>query len=360
MSGISLQILRQTRDQSNFRYFNEWVLDFFKREALRETGLINEYSYPEKFGPAMRQEVSYWNPNRSKHAEVYWLENFVFNQDTSMRNKILNAMAVKFVGMPTLTLVASDSTDYSKIIDFDEYKLKGDYYHWINNNLDTNKNKLKVWGATQLQTSLQTAARSVCREEDNDPNGKFKLSHMIRWMGHLDDLGMSEVVQNSNNKLGDVCDWFSTHRGIGPYFSYHPPCNFSRCDDLPNIDEDDDYCLVGPGAKRGLEFVFPQVKFKNNFIMEAYILAVRDHQHEFFEMNDSEAQFYKDNLERGGNLTTFGTEITFCQFNCFLGIQNNPKAQTKRMLPLTFDSFVDIANDLNKKLEPSPLESFMN
>ena len=100
--------MRQTRDQSNFRYFNEWVLDFFKREALRETGLINEYSYPEKFGPAMRQEVSYWNPNRSKHAEVYWLENFVFNQDTSMRNKILNAMAVKFVGMPTLTLVASD------------------------------------------------------------------------------------------------------------------------------------------------------------------------------------------------------------------------------------------------------------
>ena len=89
----------------------------------------------------MRQEVSYWNPNRSKHAEVYWLENFVFNQDTSMRNKILNAMAVKFVGMPTLTLVASDSTDYSKIIDFDEYKLKGDYYHTINNNLDTNKNK---------------------------------------------------------------------------------------------------------------------------------------------------------------------------------------------------------------------------
>ena len=308
----------------------------------------------------MRQEVSYWNPNRSKHAEVYWLENHVFNQDISMRNKILNAMAVKFVGMPTLTLVATNSTDYSNIIDFDVYKQKGDYYSLINNNLDLNKNKLKIWGSTQLQTSLQTSARNFCREEDNDPNERFALSHMIRWMAHLDDLGMSEVVQNPKNKLSDVCDWFSTHRGIGPYFSYHPPCNFSRCDDLPNIDEDDDYCLVGPGAKRGLEFVFPQVKFKNNFIMEAYILAVRDHQHEFFEMTDSEASFYKNNLERGGNLTTFGTEITFCQFNCFLGIKDNAKAQTKRMLPLTFDSFVDIAEDLKKRLEPSPLESFMN
>jgi hypothetical protein len=29
------------------------------------------------------------------------------------------------------------------------------------------------------------------------------------------------------------------------------------------------------------------------------------------------------------------------------------------MLPLTFDSFVDIAENLKKKLEPSPLESFM-
>lgn len=359
MTSISLETLRQTRDPNNFRYFNKWVLEFFRREALRESGRLDEYQYSEEFGPAMRQEVSYWNPNRSKHAEVYWLENFVFNQDISMRNKILNAMAVKFVGMPTLTLVAADSTNYADVIDFDTYKQKGDYYHWINNNLDTNKHKMKVWGATQLQTSLQTAARNFCREEDNDPDQKFRLSHMIRWMAHLDDLGMSKVVQDPNNKLGDVCNWFATHRGIGPYFSYHPPCNFSRCDDLPNIDEDDNYCLVGPGAKRGLEFVFPQVKFKNNEIMEAYILAVRDHQHEFFEMNDSEAAFYKENLERGGNLTTFGTEITFCQFNCFLGIMDNDKAQTKRMLPLTFDAFVDIAEDLKKRIAPSPLEAFM-
>jgi hypothetical protein len=52
--------------------------------------------------------------------------------------------------------------------------------------------------------------------------------------------------------------------------------------------------------------------------MEAYIIAVRDHQHEFFEMDNTSAMFYKENLERNGNLTTFGTEITFCQFNCFL------------------------------------------
>ena len=135
-------------------------MSFFVREALRESGRLDEYQYSEEFGPAMRQEVSYWNPNRSKHAEVYWLENFVFNQDISMRNKILNAMAVKFVGMPTLTLVAADSTSYADVIDFDTYKQKGNYYSWINNNLDTNKNKMKVWGATQLQTSLQTAARN--------------------------------------------------------------------------------------------------------------------------------------------------------------------------------------------------------
>ncbi len=357
MSGITLETLRKTRSPSNFNYFNKWVIEFFRREVLRESNRLDEYQYSKDFGTAMRQEVSYWNPNRSKHAEVYWLENFVFNQATSMRNKILNAMVVKFIGMPTLTLLASNSTDYNKIIDFDEYKLKGDYYRWINNNLDTNPHKIKVWGVTQLQTSLQTAARNYCREEDNDPNEKFVTSHMIRWITHLDNLGMSQVVQNPNNKLGDVCNWFLTHRGIGPYFAYHPPCNFSRCEDLPNIDEDDDYCLVGPGAKRGLEYVFPEVKF-NPHLMEAYILGIRDYQYDFFEMDKTEKKFYMENLERGGYLTTFGVEITFCQFSVFLDIQHNEKAQSKRMIPLTFDSFVDIAEDLKEKMNPTTLEKF--
>ena len=357
---VGLKELRANRNEENFQFFNSWVKDFFKREHLRESGRIDEYEHPELFGPAMRQEVSYWNPNRSKHAEVYWLENFVFGQDISMRNKILNAMAVKFVGMPTLTLVASDSTDYGKVIDFDEYKNKGEYYTLINHNLDTNKHKLKVWGATQLQTSLQTAARNFCRDEDNDQEQPFKLSNMIRWMAHLDDLGMSDVVQNPNNKLGDVCDWFRSHRGIGPYFAYHPPCNFSRSAELAHIDEDDDYCLVGPGAKRGMEFVFPDVKFSNEKIMEEYVLAVRTHQHEFFEFNsDQEHEFYRNNLERGGNLTTFGAEIVFCQFNCYQSIKDNDKAQTKRMLPLTFESFEKIAIDLDAKINAPNLNQFV-
>ena len=351
--------LKSMADPEAFKYFNKWVLDFFKRETLRETGRIEEYEIDPEFGSAMRQEVSYWNPNRSKHAEVFWLENYVFGQDTSMRNKILNAMAVKFVGMPTLTLVASDTADYSKVIDFDEYRLKGDYYRTVNKNLDDNIRKLKVWGATQLQTSLQTAARNFVREEEDDPTVQFKLSHMIRWMDHLDKLGMSDVVQDPKNSLGDVCEWLKTHRGIGPYFSYHPPCNFSRCEDLPNIDEDDDYCLVGPGAARGMAFVFPNVKLKNNDIMEKIVMSVRSNQYDFFEFPDDTARkFYAENLERNGHMTTFGAEITFCQFNCFLGIKDTPKLQEKRILPLTFDAFDKIALDLESRLSCTTVDSF--
>ena len=357
MKPFSLEKLIQNRDENNFNYFNKWVLEFFRREVLRETNRLDEYKYSDEFGSAMRAEVSYWNPNRSKHAEVYWLENFVFNKDISMRNKILNAISVKFIGMPTLTLLATNSTDYNDVIDFDKYKLRGDYFKWINNNLDRNERKIKIWGTTQLQTSLQTAARNFCREEDSNPDGKFQLSNMIRWISYLDDIGLSEVVINKDNKLGNVCDWFIQHRGIGPYFAYHPPCNFSRCQDLPNIDENDDYCLVGPGAKRGLEFVFPNIKFGNNAIMEAYILGIRNNQKEFFQMSDDDSWFYNENLENDGNLTTFGTEITFCQFNCFLSIKDNIKAQSKRMLPLTFDSFIDIANNLKSK-QTNSLENF--
>ena len=356
---ISIDELRRNRDPERFEFFNSWVMEFFKREHLRETGRIDEYVHDEKFGPAMRQQVSFWNPNRSKHAEVYWLENFVFGQDISMRNKILNAMAVKFVGMPTLTLVASDSADYSKVIDFDEYEKKGDYFKWVNNNLDTNQHGLKVWGATQLQTSLQTAARNYCREQDNDPDQPFKLSNMIRWMAYLDTLGMSEVVQNRDNGLREVCEWFRSHRGIGPYFAYHPPCNFSRSSELPHIDEDEDYCLVGPGAKRGLEYVFPDVKFGNEKIMEDYIVSIKHNQFEFFEFKDEDTlNHYKSNLEYGGRLTTFGTEITMCQFNCYHSIRDNDKAQTKRMLPLTFAAFEKIQEDLYNKINTPSLNDF--
>lgn len=356
---FTIDELNALADPDRHDYFNTWVLDFFRREVLRETGRLSEYEINPLFGQAMRPEVSYWNPNRSKHAEVFWLENYVFGQETSIRNKILNAMSVKFVGMPTLTLVASDSTDFSKIIDFDEYTLKGDYYHTVNRNLDTNKHKVKVWGATQLQTSLQTAARNFVRDEEGDQNIQFRLSHMIRWIDHLDKLGMSEVVQNTDSKLGDVCDWLRTHRGIGPYFSYHPPCNFSRSNQLSHIDEDDDYCLVGPGALRGMQFVFPDVKFKNNDIMEKIVLSVRTHQDDFFKFHHEEDyKFYKENLERGGKLTTFGTEITFCQFACFQAIKDLPKSQEKRILPLTFDAFYDIAKNLEKKMNPPSLECF--
>ena len=340
---LSLSQLRDLADKDNFNYFNTWVLDFFKRECLRETDRIDEYVENPLFGPAMRQEVSYWNPNRSKHAEVFWLENFVFNKETSLRNKILNAMVVKFVGMPTLTLVATNSLDYSQIIDFDLYGTDEVYFNFINENLNQNVMKLAVWGKTQLQTSLQTAARNYCREKYKNPERKFHLSDMIEWIVLLDSLGLSSVVMDKKNKLSDVCEWLITHRGIGPYFGYHPPCNFSRSVDLKHIDEDDNYCLVGPGAKRGMEFVFPDVKLNNNNAMENIILSIRDYQHEFFEFDDSESfEFYQNNLERDGHLTTFGTEITFCQFACFEAIKDNEKAQIKRILPLTFDSFYDI------------------
>lgn len=355
---ISLQELKANRDPERFAYFNKWVKEFFKREVLREANRLSEYSPSTEFGEAMRPEVSYWNPNRSKHAEVFWLENYVFSKDTSLRNKILNAIAVKFVGMPTLTLVASNTSDYNNIIDFDEYSKHAEYYKRINENLDNNKYKLKVWGRTQLQTSLQTAARNFCRIEDDNPSGLFKLSNMIRWVEHLDNLGLSETVKNKDNTLKDVCEWLIQHRGIGPYFGYHPPCNFSRCDDLPNIDEDQDFCLVGPGAKCGMEYVFPNIKF-NEKLMQDYIVTIKNNQYEFFEFNNpEEKKYFSDNLENDGFLTTFGTEITFCQFNCFLCIKDNPKAQEKRMLPLTFDAFVEIAKEVDEKMNRFTLNDF--
>ena len=116
---MTLNELRKTRNEENFKYFNKWVLEFFKRETLRDNDHLDKYT--STFGDAMRPAVSYWNPNRSKHAEVYWLENYVFKSEVSLTNRVCNAMAVKFVGRPTLTLRACDTNDFNEIFDFEKY-----------------------------------------------------------------------------------------------------------------------------------------------------------------------------------------------------------------------------------------------
>lgn len=344
---MEISKIKNLMNNENFNFFNAWVKDFFKREYLRENNQLNQYVLNPLLGNAMRPEVSFWNPNRSKHAEVYWLENFVFIDNVSPKNRVLNAIAVKFVGMPTLTLVANRTNDYSKLIDFELYKNNSDYFNWINNNLDENFFRLKVWGSTQLQTSLQTAARNYCRIIDGDENKQFKLSMMIRWISYLDDLGLTNIVTDENSSLQQVCEWLLKHKGIGAYFGYHPPCNFSRDHTLPHISEDDDYCLVGPGAKAGLQYVFPTINFNKNSIMEEFIVSIKHNQYEFFEFNNEEEFYYFQNNLENNKLTTFGTEITFCQFYCYLSIMNSEKAQQKRMLPLTFNSFIDIANKID-------------
>ena len=34
---MNISDLRSSRNEDNFRYFNQWVIDFFTREALRDT-----------------------------------------------------------------------------------------------------------------------------------------------------------------------------------------------------------------------------------------------------------------------------------------------------------------------------------
>ena len=57
---MNLSELISNRNEENFQFFNKWVLDFFRREALRDSGRLEEYSINSQFGSAMREEVSYW------------------------------------------------------------------------------------------------------------------------------------------------------------------------------------------------------------------------------------------------------------------------------------------------------------
>ena len=41
---MNLSELKKNADPSRFAFFNKWVLEFFRREALRDSNKLSEYS----------------------------------------------------------------------------------------------------------------------------------------------------------------------------------------------------------------------------------------------------------------------------------------------------------------------------
>jgi hypothetical protein len=308
-----------------------------KREVLIQEGKKDSYKEPH---PALQIDVMYWHPNRTRHDEVDWLMKYVFHPDVTFTNKILNSFAVKFYGPSQAVLNAIGREEYStrNLIDFDRLPEDKDYMREIDANLIAAKEAGKQqWGTTELRTSLQTAAKHHA--------GHSRTSNMIEWIASFKTDGLIKFYEGGPS-MEQAFNKITSYRGIGNYYGYHSNSNLARCFDIA-MNENEDFVVAGPGASATLDRLWPDHK-KHKVSYQDMLLYMRDHQDQIFEHDKIDHKALTQTLKPGQNvdfLTSFGCEITSCQFNVFTRFVENPDLIERRKLEV---------NKEKKKVKEAP------
>lgn len=326
--------------------------------------------------------VPYFHPNRSFHDEIIWLNSKLYYKDgVSFGDKLVNSAVVKFYGPSrTLDIITghADDLDYLEktdhpFINFDELANNPDYEYTVMRNIELAfGRKQQIWGTTELRTSLQTNSRNyarlvstvIDRKGVKDEHGrvvqeplkntegrKMRPSDMIAWIKYLsfDHERDGKPVQGWINfysgkpTMEQSFDFLTEVRGIGNYYGYHFSSNLARMPGVGaqslieaewkdefkkikkkdkglthgNLDENADYVMAGPGAGKTLTRLFPALPINSQSMM-SMILAIRDHQEEFFGIKGNpDAERHLREATELGRFTTFGAEIACCQFDVF-------------------------------------------
>lgn len=296
--------------------------------------------------------VPYFHPNRSFHDEIIWLnENLFYNPKATFEDKLINAAIVKFYG-PSKTLEFITDGTGEKFVIYDKMINDCAYLKKICVNLENAaKRKEKIYGTTELRTSLQTSARNHARKVGTPIDSIEKISASLRsvrtcrtsdilfWFTELGPKFVSFYKTRPNMK--ESFEFLSSFRGIGNYYGYHFSSNLARMPDVGNlifegnpgnIDEDDDYVVPGVGAMDTINYFYSHLGHSiNTKVGQRVINAIRRDQVNFFDLKNSDnSLFYMKEVSELGYFTNFGCEISCCQFAVYRRLKENKKLALKR------------------------------
>jgi hypothetical protein len=298
------------------------------------------------------KSVPYFHPNRSFHDEIIWLNNNVFyNPDCTFEDKLINAAIVKFYGPSnTISLITKD-TD-SPFIKYNSLVNDYNYVQKCMVNLENaRKQNTKIYGTTELRTSLQTESRNYCREI-NTPYDDFiksnfnnqrkgRASDIVYWFTYLGPKFVE--FYKSKPSMEQSFDFLTSIRGIGNYYGYHFSTNLARMPEIGtelllknstnkfgNLDEDDDFVAPGVGAMSTINWFYKDLGVSVSTKVGAKVIqAIRDNQNEFFNFKGESLNVLNEITEIG-RFTTFGVEISCCQFSVYLRLKNNKNMALRR------------------------------
>ena len=334
---------------SDFRTFIKELNERERWVRFDKAGSFNEYKVKGKHGWGFSIDgnaVPYFHPNRSFHDEIIWLNERLFYDPTAtLADKVINAGIVKFYG-PSRTLeIITENTPWG-YVKADEFFSNEDYQLQLCSNMENSKEK--IYGTTELRTSLQTAARNYGRAHGSSYDvvmpetlesrlvRKIRRSDILNWFRYIGPMFV-EYYQTKPTMRGSF-DHLTSHRGIGNYYGYHFSSNLARMPEvgtlvregskIGNLSEDDPFVIAGVGAASSLEYLFGKGNAKRN---QSLIQEIRHNQDEWFDFKSSDGSAQNAKLVTElGFFTHFGIEISLCQWGVYRRIRENRKMAANR------------------------------
>jgi hypothetical protein len=380
----------KNRFENFIKEFNrrEWSVRIDKSESFQtfKINYLPEFGYG--FNDIYNRPVPYFHPNRSFHDEIIWLnKNLFYDKTVNFEDRLINSAIVKFYGPSEALRIASKGTGIEHI-SVDRYKNDKDYRYKVLTNLEDGvANGGKIWGTTELRTSLQKAATYYCRENPTliDEFGSIhahvpiysdksqrmmRPSDMIHWI--IDGLSDSWIeFYKQKPTMKESFDFLTSEYGIGDYYGYHFSSNLARMPEVGdktiieaefkkefdalgvkhgNLNENDDFVIAGPGSSATFAMLWPDVQPMQSAKLHA-IKHIRDNQFDWFNINpgSNDEKYLKESSEIG-RFTTFGIEISMCQFNVFTRCKDSKKSSVARAnAPISIDDDVNSCDIGGKK-----------
>lgn len=344
MDLIDMDVLK------DIKFFFNQVND----KALYAMGIKD--SYDDHGIPALHESVEYFHPQITLDDRMRYIAENIVLADIGQDNVICNTIISHFYGGRGIHQVATREEDPKKAhVDFVRMLSDEDYKNKIIQNLeDAREFGIPIYGTTELRTSLFGSANAYVAKKDN----KEKDAHsgnIMQWVASFIENGLTKKMSNSQS-LNEIFNHIISLPGVGSYYGYHCGTSNSVNPNI-NINHDEDFCVPGPGARKTLDLLFPNVSVKD-FDYGERVVWFRKNQVQLignFPLHPSThnivvngQKIFKDDQNE---LKTYGCEVGLCQYGVYHRLKNEPKLAGRRKVAriddAVFEKFIR-----NEKIVP--------
>ena len=334
----------------------EYFVNKVNERTLYQRGILSNYS--DGGNPALGLEVEYFHPSiTADDRMVYIMDNIVSLPHLDWKDVIGNTVISHFYGARGVHSVLTQEQDEKKAhVDFltlaEEqlaYKKTGKVGSYTLKHreiaVQAKKDKQKVWGTTELHTSLQTAGRRFVNEwYKGEPRHEDKgtwlniCEWIASWIHIPSKYNSSKTVMEgiaSASTLKEAYQYLTGETMIGEYYGYH--CSTSNSvNPRLNFTHDDTFVAPGPGARETLDLMFPKLKTRQVSYGDR-VVWIRENQHKILNINFHQSLWnyttsngitiFKD---RQDELKSYGTEVSLCQYSVYCRLKSNPELISRR------------------------------